>query len=115
MKTATLFPIILGIVLLLSFFTGKSTLPMLLTIIFFGILLAIRNNVGQYWVTSSAPEAPDLANGLYLSCGNLDNDRNYGMGAQYVVLGEIGFLILTLVSILLRYFIDNPTTKQLAS
>lgn len=71
MKTATLFPIILGMVLLLSFLTGKSTGPMLITIMLWGILFAIGNNVGHYWITSSAPEAPDCANGLYLSCGNL--------------------------------------------
>jgi predicted MFS family arabinose efflux permease len=123
MKTATLFPIILGMVLLLSFLTGKSTGPMLITIMLWGILFAIGNNVGQYWITSSAPEAPDFANGLYLSCGNLGITIGTavgglfisGMGAQYVVLGGIGFLILTLVSILLRGFIYNPTTKQLAS
>jgi predicted MFS family arabinose efflux permease len=123
MKTATLFPIILGMVLLLSFLTGKSTGPMLITIMLWGILFAIGNNIGQYWITSSAPEAPDFANGLYLSCGNLGITIGTavgglfisGMGAQYVVLGGIGFSILTLVSILLRGFIYNPTTKQLAS
>ncbi|MDM5360741.1 MFS transporter [Peribacillus sp. ACCC06369] len=123
MKTATLFPIILGMVLLLSFLTGKSTGPMLMTIMLWGILFAIGNNVGQYWITSSAPEAPDFANGLYLSCGNLGITIGTavgglfisGMGAQYVVLGGIGFLILTLISILLRGFIYNPTTKQLAN
>ncbi|MEY9869419.1 DHA1 family inner membrane transport protein [Peribacillus sp. B2I2] len=123
MKTATLFPIILGMVLLLSFLTGKSTGPMLMTIMLWGILFAIGNNVGQYWITSSAPEAPDFANGLYLSCGNLGITIGTavgglfisGMGAQYVVLGGIGFLILTLISILLRGFIYNPTTKQIAN
>ncbi|CAH0314534.1 MULTISPECIES: MFS transporter [Peribacillus] len=123
MKTATLFPIILGLVLLLSFLTGKSTGPMLITIMLWGILFAIGNNVGQYWITSSAPEAPDFANGLFLSCGNLGITIGTavgglfisGMGTQYVVLGGIGFLILTLVSILLRGFIYNPTTKQLAN
>ncbi len=63
-----------------------------------GILFAIGNNVGQYWITSSAPEAPDFTNGLFLSCGNLGITIGTavgglfisGMGAQYVVLGGIG-------------------------
>lgn len=122
-KTATLFPIILGIVLLSSFLTGKSTGPMLITIMLWGILFAIGNNVGQYWITSAAPEAPDFANGLYLSCGNLGITIGTavgglfisGMGAQYIVLGGLLFLILSLVSILLRNYMYSPTTKQLAS
>jgi predicted MFS family arabinose efflux permease len=123
-KTATLFPIILGVVLLLSLLTGKSTVPMLITIMLWGILFAIGNNVSQYWITSSAPEAPDFANGLFLSCGNLGITIGTvvgglfisGMGTQYVVLGGVVFLILGLVSILLRIYMYKPTTsKQLAS
>lgn len=123
-KTATLFPIILGVVLLLSLLTGKSTVPMLITIMLWGILFAIGNNVSQYWITSSASEAPDFANGLFLSCGNLGITIGTvvgglfisGMGTQYVVLGGVVFLILSLVSILLRIYMYKPTTsKQLAS
>jgi predicted MFS family arabinose efflux permease len=123
-KTATLFPIILGVVLLLSLHTGKYTVPMLITIMLWGILFAIGNNVSQYWITSSAPEAPDFANGLFLSCGNLGITIGTvvgglfisGMGTQYVVLGGVVFLILSLISILLRSYLYKPTTsKQLAS
>ncbi|MBA9028905.1 MULTISPECIES: MFS transporter [Bacillaceae] len=123
MKTATLFPIILGIILLLSFLTGKSTGPMLITIMLWGILFAIGNNINQYWITSSAPEAPDFANGLFLSCGNLGITIGTavgglfisGMGTQYIVLGGLLFLLMSLVSILLRNYMYSPTTKQLAS
>jgi predicted MFS family arabinose efflux permease len=122
-QTATIFPVILGLVLLLSFITGTSTLPMLITIMLWGILFAIGNNVGQYWVTSAAPEAPDFVNGLFLSCGNLGITIGTavgglfisGMGTQYIVFGGVGFLALSLVSILLRDYFYKPATKQLAS
>ncbi|MCM3653640.1 MFS transporter [Metabacillus litoralis] len=123
MKTAIAFPIVLGIVHLLSFVTSKSTGPMMITILLWGILFAIGNNVSQYWITSAAPEAPDFANGLFLSCGNLGITIGTavgglfisGLGTQYIVLGGLLFLIMSLVSILLRNYMYSPTTKQLAS
>ncbi|QGQ45763.1 MFS transporter [Metabacillus sediminilitoris] len=122
-KTAIFFPIVLGLVHILSFLTGKSTVPMMITILLWGILFAIGNNVSQYWITSAAPEAPDFANGLFLSCGNLGITIGTavgglfisGMGTQYIVLGGLLFLILSLVSIVLRSYMYSPKTKQLAS
>ncbi|MFP3667832.1 MFS transporter [Priestia sp. SIMBA_032] len=112
MKTAITFPILLGIVHLLSLFTGTSTGPMMLTILVWGFLFAIGNNVSQYWITSAASEAPDFANGLFLSFSNLGITIGTavgglfvsGMGAQYIVLGGLLFLILSLVSILIRKY-----------
>ncbi|MDT0147702.1 MFS transporter [Priestia aryabhattai] len=112
MKTAIIFPILLGIVHLLSLFTGTSTGPMMLTILVWGFLFAIGNNVSQYWITSAAPEAPDFSNGLFLSFSNLGVTIGTavgglfvsGMGVQYIVLGGMLFLILSLVSILIRKY-----------
>jgi predicted MFS family arabinose efflux permease len=115
MKTAITFPILLGGVHLLSLLTGTSTGPMMLTILVWGFLFAIGNNVSQYWITSTAPEAPDFTNGLFLSFSNLGVTIGTavggllvsGMGAQYIVLGGLLFLILSLVSILIRkYMVD---------
>ncbi|MGG1218040.1 MFS transporter [Priestia endophytica] len=111
-KTAITFPIVLGIVHLLSLLTGTSTGPMMFTILLWGFLFAIGNNVSQYWITSAAPEAPDFANGLFLSFSNLGITIGTavgglfisGMGAQYIVLGGLLFLLLSLVSILIRKY-----------
>ncbi|WP_138756421.1 MFS transporter [Paenibacillus sinopodophylli] len=111
-KTALWFPIALGIVLLLSFLTGTSPIPMLITIMLWGIFFAIGNNVAQYWITSAAPEAPDFVNGLYLSFGNLGVTIGTaiggylisGMGTKYIVLGGIAFMVLAWFSILLRNY-----------
>jgi MFS transporter, DHA1 family, inner membrane transport protein len=120
-KTATVFPIVLGLVHILSLLTGKLTGPMMITILLWGILFAIANNISQYWITSAAPEAPDFANGLFLSCGNLGITIGTavgglfisGMGTQYIVLGGLLFLILSLASILLSNFMFSPS-KQLS-
>jgi len=120
MKTVITFPIVLGIVYLLSFLTGASTGPMILTILIWGIFFAIGNMISQYWITSAVPEAPDFANGLFLSCGNLGITIGTavgglfisGMGTQYIVLGGVLFLVLSLFSILLRIYMFSPTIQH---
>ncbi|MCA1040690.1 MFS transporter [Bacillus infantis] len=122
-KTATIFPVALGLVHLLSFLTGKSMGTMMIIILLWGILFAIGNNVSQYWITSAAPESPDLANGLFLSGSNLGITIGTtvgglfisGMGTQYVVLGGLLFLILSLVSIVLRNYMFKPKAEKLTS
>jgi len=119
MKTVTAFPIVLGIVYLLSFLTGKFSGPMVITVLLWGIFFAIGNMINQYWITSSAPEAQDFANGLFLSCGNLGITMGTavggffisGMGTQYIVLGGLLFLIMGLLSILLRINMYRPTKQ----
>jgi MFS transporter, DHA1 family, inner membrane transport protein len=69
---------------------------MLITILLWGILFAIGNIISQYWITTAA-------GGLFIS----------GMGQQYIVLGGILFLILSLASILLSNYMYSPT-KQLS-
>ncbi|PRS31727.1 MFS transporter [Bacillus sp. RJGP41] len=121
-KTAISFPIVLGIVHLLSFITGKSIGPMMITILFWGILFAISNSVSQYWITNAAPEAPDFANGLFLSCGNVGVTIGTGiggliisgMGTQYIVLGGLLFLLLGLASIVLSRYMFSDRTERAA-
>ncbi|MED3788668.1 MFS transporter [Peribacillus frigoritolerans] len=121
-KTAISFPIVLGIVHLLSFITGKSIGPMMITILLWGILFAISNSVSQYWITNAAPEAPDFANGLFLSCGNIGVTIGTGiggliisgMGTQYIVLGGLLFLLLGLVSIVLSRYMFSDRTERAA-
>jgi predicted MFS family arabinose efflux permease len=123
MKTAISFPIVLAIVHLLSFLTGKSTGPMMITILLWGVLFAVANSVSQYWITSAAPETPDFANGLFLSCGNIGVTVGTavggllisGMGTQYIVLGGLLFLLLGLASIVLSHYMFNPKRKQLTT
>ncbi|ANY69404.1 arabinose ABC transporter permease [Paenibacillus sp. BIHB 4019] len=120
LRTVVSYPIVLGFFYLLSFVTGTSTVPMVVTILFWGSLFAISNLINQYWVSSAAPEAPDFSNGLFLSCSNLGITIGTavgglflsGMGTRYIVLGGILFLAFSLLAILIRMYMYRPTKQH---
>jgi MFS transporter, DHA1 family, inner membrane transport protein len=120
-KTVVSFPFALGAVYILLFLLGQFTLPMAIITLCWGILAGIGTNINQYWITSAAPNAPDFANGLFLSSVNLGTTIGTAvggllildLGTQYVVLVGLLSLVLGLVFILLRNYMQNPT-KQLS-
>jgi len=120
-KSVIAFPFVLGAVYIILFFTGQFTIPMAIMTLMWGILAGIGANINQYWIVSSAPEAPDFANGLFLTSANLGVTFGAAvgglfiseMGTQYVVLVGILSLILSLVTILLRNYMYSPT-KQIS-
>lgn len=120
-KLVVSFPFALGIVYIILFFTGQFTIPMAVITLFWGILAGIGANIAQYWIVSAAPEAPDFANGLFLTAANLGTTIGAAvgglvisqMGTQYIVLVGILSLVLGLVCIVLRNYMHSPT-KQLS-
>jgi MFS transporter, DHA1 family, inner membrane transport protein len=116
MKFVVSFPLVLGAVYLILFLTGQFTVPMALITLLWGILAGAGANINQYWITSAAPEAPDFANGLFLTSANLGTTIGTticglfisGIGTQYVILGGLLFLILSLISIFLRVYMYSP-------
>ncbi|MFC7686690.1 MFS transporter [Ureibacillus sp. GCM10028918] len=119
-KTVVSFPIALGAVYIILFFTGQFTAPMAIMTLVWGILAGVGSNINQYWITSAAPEAPDFANGLFLSSVNLGTTIGTAaggifisqLGTKYVVLVGILSLVLSLVFIILRNN-KSSSTKQL--
>jgi MFS transporter, DHA1 family, inner membrane transport protein len=120
-KSVVAFPFILGAVYIILFFTGQFTVLMAILTFVWGILAGIGANINQFWIVSSAPEAPDFANGLFLTSANLGVTFGAAvggffiseMGTQYVVLVGILSLILSMVTIFLRNF-KYSRTKQLS-
>ncbi|MDF2858062.1 MAG: major facilitator superfamily 1 [Neobacillus sp.] len=120
LKSVVSFPFALGAVYIILFLMGQLTVPMAFIILIWGILGGIGANINQYWITSAAPEAPDFANGLFLTSANLGTTIGTGvcglfiseMGTQYVVLGGLLFSILSVVSILLRVYMYNSTKQH---
>lgn len=120
-KTVVCFPFVLGVVYVLLFITGQFIIPMVIITFIWGILAGIAGNINQYWIMSSAPEAPDFANGVFLSSCNIGTTIGAAagglfiseMGAPYVVWVGVLALILSLVTILLRNLKSSPT-KQLS-
>ncbi|WP_410768752.1 MFS transporter [Fontibacillus sp. BL9] len=115
-KSVAYYVIVVGIVSLLAFVVGKYASPLVLIIVLiWGILFAIGNNMGQYLIASSAEEAPDFANGLFLTCSNLGTTIGtavggliiFGMGIEYLVLGGVLFLILSAASLMIRNYVNK--------
>ncbi|PLT28686.1 MFS transporter [Peribacillus deserti] len=119
-KSIVSFPLLLGAVYITLFFTGQFTVPMTIITLIWGILAGgIIANINQYLIASSAPEAPDFANGLFISSCNIGTTMGAAagglfiseMGTQYVVLVGILSLLLSLVTILLRIYMLTPTRQ----
>lgn len=118
-KSVVSFPFILGAVYTILFFTGQFSLPMAIITLIWGILAGIGANMNQYLMMSSAPEAPDFANGLFLTSANLGVTFGAAvgglfieeMGTRYVVLVGLLSLVLSFVTILLRNYMFTPTRQ----
>lgn len=105
-RTVKFYPFALAAVYILLFTLGQFSVPMAFIILVWGILGGIGGNITQYWVVSAAPEAPEFANGFFLTSANLGTTIGAsvcgifisGISTQYVVLGGILFLILSIVT-----------------
>ncbi|QMV44790.1 MFS transporter [Cohnella cholangitidis] len=106
------FPFVLGAVYTLLFLTGQFSVPMAIITFIWGILAGIGANMNQYLMMSSAPDAPDFANGLFLTSANLGVTFGAAigglfiaeMGTRYVVLVGLLSLVFSIVTILLRNY-----------
>lgn len=102
----------LGVVYILLFLMGRLTVPMAIITMLWGILGGISANVNQYWIISAAPEAPDLANGLFLTAVNLGTTVGTivcglflsGMGVKYVLLGGGLLLTASILAVIVRVY-----------
>ncbi len=118
-KPVVSYPFLLGIVYIILFLTGQFTVPMVIITLVWGIFAGIGNNINQYWITSAAPEAPDFANGLFVTSANIGTTVGTAvggvfisqLGTQYVILVGILSLILSLITIFLRVYRFVPVQK----
>ena len=121
-KFVVSFHFTLGVVYIILFLMGQFTVPMALITLAWGILAGAGGNINQYWIMSSASEAPDFANGLFLTSANLGTTFGTsvcglfiaGIGTKYIVLGGMIFLIASFVTVLLRNYMRN-FTEELSS
>jgi len=119
-KSVVSFPFALGAVYILLLLFGQFTAPMAFITLLWGILAGIGSNINQYWITSAAPEAPDFANGLFLSSVNLGTTIGTAvgglfiseLGTQYVVLVGFLSLLMSLVFITMRNYMHSPIKQQ---
>ncbi|MDF2962044.1 MAG: arabinose transporter permease [Paenibacillus sp.] len=118
-KSVISFPFVLGAVYIILFLFGQFSVPMAIITLIWGILAGIGANINQYLMMSAAPEAPDFANGLFISSCNVGTTIGAAvgglfiseMGTQYVVLAGVLSLLLSFVIIVLRNYIFTPTRQ----
>lgn len=122
-KSVMIFPFALVAVYIALFLFGQFSIPVAVITLVWGILAGIGGNINQYWIMSSAPEAPDFANGLFISSCNVGTTIGTaagglfisGIGTEYVIFVGILSLILGLISIIVRNYSKQSQTKPLAS
>ena len=103
LATIKIFPFALGAVYVLLLAGGSAWPMMALLTIIWGLLGGINGNINQFWVSRSAPEAPDFANGLFLTAANLGcvfGTSFSGIfidawGMAYVLYGGLCFVALS--------------------
>ena len=103
-------PAIMAILYLVLYGLGKLTIPTSIVILILGIFAGIANNGNQFMVSTSATEAPDFANGLFLTAANLGTALGAAIcgmfitvwGTQSSPLGAVAFLLVGVASIIIR-------------
>ncbi|MDK9858329.1 MFS transporter [Staphylococcus equorum] len=105
-----LLPFALIIIYVSMFGLGSFLIPMAIISIFWGTLAGISANITQYVITSSAPDAADLSNGIFLSAVN--SGTTIGtfiggifittLGSNYVIMVGILACVINILFILIR-------------
>ena len=106
-RTIRLTPFALAVVLASLFPLGDSFTPMLGIVLLFGILTGLSSNNSQYMIANAALEAPEFANGLFLTSANSGTAIGTAlcglfiseMGIHYSVFGALICLAAATVAI----------------
>lgn len=98
-KLVTLYPFLLIAVYLLIIVFAQSTIFMYPVIILWGMIYGIGNNIQQYLISAAIPEALDLANGLFISLGNVGTALGTSIGG--ILLSSSGLIMLPIGGILI--------------
>ena len=109
-RTVLIFPIVFSILLVGMFSFGSFKIPTVILMALWGLLAGIGNDIAQYWMVSAAPDAPEFANGIFLSMGNIGVTLGTTIagavvasaGVRYIMLVAIAVLIIDLVLLFIR-------------
>lgn len=82
--TVLISPLLVAAILIGLFVVGSYFIPTFIFVLAFGVSYGIINVVFQYWITSAAPQAPEFANGIYISSTNIG----------YALAGWIGGIVI---------------------
>ncbi len=118
--TVKLFPFVLAIIYLVMFNTSSNAIIVAILILLWGLMGGINANINQFWMAKTAPQAPDFANGLFLTAANMGVMlgtpfsgifiNNFGMA--YVIFGGIIFAAVAAGIFLTQFFGRNLNPLQ---
>lgn len=121
-RTIRLTPFALAVVLASLFPLGDSFIPLLGIILLFGILTGLSSNNSQYMIANAALEAPEFANGIFLTSANSGTAIGTvlcglfisEMGIHYSVFGALICLVAATVAIFwaTRLYRCTPLMKK---
>ena len=119
-RTSVVIPVVLLVAFAALFYAGGLQIAACVMLCLIGILAGIANNVNQWLVSTAAPEAPDFANGLYLTAANLGVTiftpflgvfiSNGGSIASS--LGVMGLLVIAFGLILIRRAVSHTRNAR---
>ena len=106
--TVRAFPFLLAAVYIALFAGGSAWPVMAVLTVLWGLLGGVNANINQFWLSRSAPEAPDFANGLFLTAANLGTMFGTSVsgvfidafGMKYVIFGGLAFGALSAALVL---------------
>lgn len=109
-KSIKTIPFVMIAVYIVLFMIGEFTIATGAVVFLLGMLAGIASNNCQYMISNSAPEAPDFANGLYLTSANLGTAVGTAfcgmfismLDTRYAIIGTLVFLTLGIVFTFLR-------------
>lgn len=109
-RCMTVVPFLLLGFYFLLFTTGTQVVTAGALVLILGILAGVASNTGQYMISDAAPEAPDFANGLFLTSANLGTTVGTavcglfitGFGSRYSLMGALLFLAAGIGFVLAR-------------
>mgnify|MGYP003365045671 CR=1 FL=1 len=103
-RLVTIYPFLMIVVYLLIIIFAQSTALMFPVVLIWGMIYGIGNNIQQYLISAAIPETLDLANGLFISLGNVGTALGTSIGG--ILLSTSGLMMLPIggIAILLVTF-----------
>lgn len=113
-KAMLLLPFALIIVYGFMFSLGSFFIPMMVITMIWGILAGLTANTTQFMITSSAPDAPDLSNGIFLSAVNTGTTIGTFIGGLFIAtLGSNYVLMIGILASLVNILLIVIRNKKL--
>lgn len=93
-KTMLAAPVVLGLLYVAVFAAGGATVVVGALFVVLGVLVGVVNTCDQYLVSRAAPEAPDFANGLFLTATNLGTTLGTSLAGAFISAGGTRLSVL---------------------